>query len=100
MSLPPLRNFIRHCAQLQALPRAQSSQTLLRLPFFCGSAHVEAHKFFVSDELPRAGLSSAIVKEVVQAALKVIVQDCSALGFSLDHMGVLTRHPPVAEKVV
>jgi hypothetical protein len=62
--------------------------------------HVEAHKLFVSDELPRAGLSSAIVKEVVQAALEVIVQDCSALGFSLDHMGVLTRHPPVAEKVV
>ena len=61
---------------------------------------MEAHKLFVSDELPRAGLSSAIVKEVVQAALEVIVQDCSALGFSLDHMGVLTRHPPVAEKVV
>ncbi len=62
--------------------------------------HLEAHKFFVTDELPRAGLSSAVVKEVIQAALGVIVQDCSTLGFSLDHMGVLTRLPSVTEKVV
>jgi hypothetical protein len=61
---------------------------------------LEAPKFFVSDDLPRAGLSSAVVKEVVQAALGVIVQDCSALGFSLDHMGVLTRLPSVTETVV
>ena len=62
--------------------------------------NVEAHKFLVTDDLPRAGLSSAVVKEVVQAALEVIVQDCSTLGFSLDDMGVLTRLPPVTEKVV
>jgi hypothetical protein len=59
--------------------------------------HVEAHKFFVTDDLPRAGLSSAVVKEVVQAALEVIVRDCSTHGFSLDDMGVLTR---LTEKVV
>ena len=53
--------------------------------------HVEAHKFFVTDEIPRAGLSSAVVKEVVQAALKVIVQDCRTLGFILDGDGVLKR---------
>ena len=62
--------------------------------------NLEAHKFFVTDELPRAGLSSAVVKEVVQAALGVIVQDCSAQGFSLDHMGVLTRLPSVTKKAV
>ena len=61
--------------------------------------HVEAHKFFVADELPRAGLSSAVVKEVVQAALEVIVRDCSSLGFSLDGMGVLTKRSPMADKV-
>ncbi len=56
--------------------------------------HVEAHKFYVTDELPRAGLSSAVVFEVVQAALEVIVQDCSSLGFSFNEMGVFTgpRH--------
>ena len=53
--------------------------------------HEEAHTFFVNDELPRAGLSSAVVQEVVKAALAVIVRDCSPLGFSLDDMGVLTR---------
>ena len=57
--------------------------------------HVEAHVFFATDELPRAGLSSAVVKEVVQAALEVIVEDCSALGFTLDYKGVLTKLPPV-----
>jgi hypothetical protein len=53
--------------------------------------HVEAHKFFVTDELPKAGLSSAVVKDVVQAALEVIVQDCSSQGYSLDAVGVLTK---------
>jgi hypothetical protein len=69
--------------------------------------HVEAHVFFVTDELPRAGLSSAVVKEVVEAALDVIVQDCSTSGFFLNDMGVLTRLSPVtggkraaAEKVI
>jgi len=61
--------------------------------------HVEAHVFFISDALPRAGLSAAVVKEVVQAALGVIVRDCSSLGFSLDAMGVLTRLPPATEKI-
>jgi len=60
--------------------------------------HVEAHVFFVTDELPLAGLSSAVVKEVLQVALEVIVRDYSALGFSLDGKGVLTRSPPVAGK--
>ena len=62
--------------------------------------HVEARRFFVSDDLLRAGLSSAVIKEVVQAALEVVVRDCGALGFSLDARGVLTRLPPVAERAV
>lgn len=62
--------------------------------------HMEARRFFVSDDLLRAGLSSAVIKEVVQAALEVVVRDCGALGFSLDARGVLTRLPPVAERAV
>ena len=65
--------------------------------------NVEAHKFFVTDELPRAGLSSAVVNEVVQAALEVIVQDLqdSTMGFFLNEMGVLTRlSPERADKVM
>ena len=53
--------------------------------------HVEAHVFFITDELPRAGLSSAVVQEVVEAALDVFVQD-SSLGFSLNDQGVLCKN--------
>jgi len=53
--------------------------------------HVEAHVFFITDELPRAGLSSAVVQEMVEAALDIFVQD-SSLGFSLNDMGVLCKN--------
>jgi hypothetical protein len=53
--------------------------------------HVSAHAaFFVTDELPRAGLSSAVVKDAVQAALEVIVRDCGEeMGLGLSENGVL-----------
>ena len=53
--------------------------------------HVSAHAaFFVTDELPRAGLSSAVVKDAVQAALEVIVRDCGEdMGLGLSEKGVL-----------
>ena len=81
----------------KALRAPTDSQVRTELTHTAGLAillwvrHVEAHKFFITDDLPRAGLSSAVIGEVVQAALEVIVQDCSTLGFRFDDMGVLMR---------
>ena len=53
--------------------------------------HMSAHAaFFVTDELPHAGLSSGVVKDAVQAALEVVLQDCGeSLGLGLSNKGVL-----------
>jgi hypothetical protein len=58
--------------------------------------NVEAHVFFDSDALPRSGLSSAVVKEVVSAALGVLVEGHGA-GYELDGEGVLCRRKAVAD---
>ena len=84
-----LRSVLR--AEPGSLEREQFMETA-GLSIILWIRHVEAHLvFFTTDELPRAGLSSAVVKEVVQAALEVIVQDCGSLGFYLDDTGVLNR---------
>jgi hypothetical protein len=50
--------------------------------------NVEAHVFFEAEALPRSGLSSAVVKEAVSAALEVILSSEGA-EYELDASGVL-----------
>jgi hypothetical protein len=52
--------------------------------------NVEAHVFFEADALPRSGLSSAVVKEAVSAALEALVTGPDAT-YELDADGVLRR---------
>jgi hypothetical protein len=52
--------------------------------------NVEAHVFFEAEALPRSGLSSAVVKEAVSAALKVVLTRRGA-EYELDATGVLWR---------
>ena len=50
--------------------------------------NVEAHVFFEAEALPRSGLSSAVVKEAVSAALEVLVTGPDA-AYELNANGVL-----------
>ena len=52
--------------------------------------NVEAHVFFEAEALPRSGLSSAVVKEAVSAALEVVLTRRGA-EYELDATGVLWR---------
>ena len=57
--------------------------------------NVEAHVFFESDALPRSGLSGAVIKEAVKAALEAVTAGHGAV-YELDDAGVLCRRRTAA----